>query len=275
MHEELLQKLNSRSHQIRGEALHEARAFPPEDLLALIQAGAAYYRRRSQIGAIVSVVLLMGAVVLSWMLYMDGGYSHPILPIMYTSVGLVPAMLYYLPRRMYRSLSNLLNGIHDVRFLSPALAMWVYASDAPSIQYTLRHLLIRLLEQVRASDAPLITPEAKKQIVAMLSPLVSQELVIAALKALGQIGDASVLFAVRSVRTGAMTNQNTELIAAATECIELIEANGSARQQAQTLLRASGPNVAAPNTLLRAAIATNEATAPEQLLRPQVAGVQP
>lgn len=134
--------------------------------------------------------------------------------------------------------------------------------------------LIHLLPQMKASDARLLTAGQRKLLYALLKnglniyakPELLLTYRLAILKALEQIGDADALPIVEHLANGkANTAPQKVLKAAAVECLPLLRANYSDVEATKTLLRASSPENAAPETLLRSVEFTLDAN-PQQLL---------
>ena len=93
------------------------------------------------------------------------------------------------------------------------------------------------------------------------------DLGVAWLKVLEQIGGGPELVTVKSLsRTRSNNTAKRRVVQAAQECLPFIEARAAAESPGKTLLRASAPEGAAPETLLRPASSANMAP-PDQLLR--------
>ena len=135
--------------------------------------------------------------------------------------------------------------------------------------------LTELLPQMQASDAGLLTKKQRKTLNWLLTngidwgvgPTAFLNLRLAILKAWEQIGDAAAIPTVAHLASGrARTADQKTLKAAAQECLPLLQAHFGEVEATKTLLRASAPENAAPETLLRPADFTPDA-APQQLLR--------
>ena len=135
--------------------------------------------------------------------------------------------------------------------------------------------LIKLLPQIKASDAALLTAKQRKMLYSILkdglggyiSPALLLDFRLAILKALEQIGDADAIPIVEQLASGrTRTPSQKALQTAANECLPLLRAHLGNVEANKTLLRASSlaqtddalllrptefAPAAAPNTLLR------------------------
>lgn len=134
--------------------------------------------------------------------------------------------------------------------------------------------LIHLLPQMKASDAGLLTTGQRKLLYTLLKngqnmfskPDLMLTFRLAILKALEQIGDTAAIPVVARLANGqARTTDQKALKAAALDCLPLLQVNFGGVEATKTLLRASTPENAAPETLLRPAEFTLDEN-PEQLL---------
>lgn len=131
--------------------------------------------------------------------------------------------------------------------------------------------LIRLLPTLRASDADMLTPHQRLCLYRRLRSreyrrsraAKAEELALAILKALEQIGEPEAIPYVEHMAASAKAAQ---LRQAAEDCLPYLEKRSAERRETETLLRASAPQ-AAFEELLRAAQANAETPA-HQLLRP-------
>ena len=122
--------------------------------------------------------------------------------------------------------------------------------------------LTALLPQLKASDAPLITADARRVLHSLLqtaffvniSDVRTYDLTIAALKALEQVGDAQALPYVRRLANRKPRTLNGKrLQQAAADCLPMLRAHCGDVETARILLRASQPATTDPKTLLRPA----------------------
>ena len=134
--------------------------------------------------------------------------------------------------------------------------------------------LTTLLPRMKATDAHLLTPTARNRIRDWLSTMAntvlghpcSDDLRIAALKALEQVGDTDDIPVVtRLANMHAQTSEQTRVKQAAIECLPMLRSHCGEVAAARTLLRAANAEDARPDTLLRAASSTTKASAAELL----------
>ena len=163
-----------------------------------------------------------------------------------------------------------LGGVKALEPLFAALKV-VSRKQRPAI----RDALTRLLPQLRANDAYLLTSNMRNRIRTWLGEqvntdwniLCSDDLRIAALKALEQVGDTDDIPVVtRLANMHAQTSEQTRVKQAAIECLPMLKAHCGETAAARTLLRAANAEDARPETLLRAATSLPE-TASAELLR--------
>ena len=136
--------------------------------------------------------------------------------------------------------------------------------------------LTALLPQMKASDAPLLTPAARQTLHRFvggnpaslrIAPSCGDTLRIAMLKALEQVGDSSAIPVVeRLANAKARTADQIRIRQAAIDCLPLLRANCGEIETARILLRASRPETTEPATLLRPATG-GTATDAAELLR--------
>ncbi len=162
-------------------------------------------------------------------------------------------------------------GVQAVGALVDLIAM----PKAPKQLPPLCAALTELLPQIKANDAGLLTKRQRKTLNWLLTngidwavgPAVFLNLRLAILKAWEQVGDAAAIPTVSRLANGrARTADQKALQAAAQECLPLLQAHFCEAEATKTLLRASAPENAAPETLLRPVDFTPD-TAPQQLLR--------
>ena len=149
-------------------------------------------------------------------------------------------------------------------------------NTAPAKQRQAIHsALVLLLPQMKASDANLLTPFARLTINSWLRDINEwnpersrfDDLCIATLKALEQVGDASAIPSVERLATKRMyTQAGREVQQAALECLPMLRANCGEVEIARTLLRASQSEDVRPDTLLRPASNSGQ-TGSAELLR--------
>ena len=134
--------------------------------------------------------------------------------------------------------------------------------------------LTTLLPRMKATDAHLLTPTARNRIRDWLSTMAntvlghpcSDDLRIAALKALEQVGDTDDIPVVtRLANMKTRTPAKARVKQAAIECLPMLREHCGEVETARTLLRAANAEDARPETLLRAATGLPETTSAELL----------
>jgi hypothetical protein len=150
------------------------------------------------------------------------------------------------------------------------IGLFIEAYCDPEVSIATRFVvdnLQRLLPRLNTDTAFLLESSHREALRKMLgSPSMEtrEELLIAAIQALGQMGDSTVL---RSVQRLAKSNRQERVREAAEQCIRKIQELQSQDQARQTLLRGAGAPLSSGETLLRAAQEAGE-TKPDHLLRP-------
>ena len=132
--------------------------------------------------------------------------------------------------------------------------------------------LVVALGQMRAEDAPLLNPTQRNLLLAYLrmNPRMGlrADFCVAALGALAKIGVASdVPLMARIARMNPRNAEMARMRDAAADCLPLLQIRAGLTADSKTLLRASAPEIAGRDTLLRAASGAGH-TAPNELLRP-------
>lgn len=181
-----------------------------------------------------------------------------------------------------------LTQFDDVRAV-PLLLDELWSND-PEIRSEVHVALLRLLPQMQTTDAHLLNAKQRDKLynLPFNGEFIAQDFRIAALYAIGQVGDSRALQIVK--KKGATIQQyhqwvgstvdeyrkfktkieadfcNPDMNTALDKCIAAIEARLAAEQVGATLLRASTSPAAISETLLRPAAAA-DATEPQQLLR--------
>ena len=263
----LLDQLNSRDPIILAEALREARALPPDDLLRLILLSrkARKVRREKRFGLHVIVMSFV-----AFCLFGMRSHSHftyvVLCNVIFMMCNMCVDVLYHTYQRARRKINEILQEVDDIRFIPHLLRSIGGPSDEG-----LREALRRMLPQVRADHAPLWSKADKATLLIQFKkPTHDVRLTLCCLKALEQIGDKSAIPAVKKLMEQAFLNGWKTLWKASKECLLYLESNSGKFQQAETLLRASDAAHVRPDVLLRAASSTAEAGTGEQLLRPGV-----
>lgn len=187
-------------------------------------------------------------------------------------------------RRLHRRhLTQSLAGHADVRSIGPLIdALKLDDLRTREISY---NALIPLLPQLKASDAALLNDSQRTKLLRILSlpienplykdvrdlfrPAKNQaiEIRVSILQALEQVGDSKAIpFVAPLAKQEAKTDGERRIKEAAQECLPALKLRAEQQQTIQTLLRASQPSDALPDTLLRAA-AGHQDTPSEQLVR--------
>jgi hypothetical protein len=140
----------------------------------------------------------------------------------------------------------------------------------PAIREMAAKSLIRLLPQLNASDAGLLTVTARGclyRCLRMGNARKEEPLLCAILKALEQVGDEAALPYVKRLAEGhAVTRAQKRVQQKALECLPFLESGASQRRGSDILLRPSSSDSAQPDILLRPATAS-PVTESTQLLR--------
>ena len=270
----ILRGLNSNGKEW-GEAMRAARMLAstsPERLLQLTRMEAANYRRHTLIGANVSIGSVLFAAFLA--------LRDPSMVLWYV-VGTVSLMMavwlgFYIPSRARRSLIEVLEELHDPRFLGAALTMLVPDGITEVRTSITTNIVVRngitaamkrMLPQVRCEHRALLTNEQMQTLLVLMKRFQADvTLTVGILRALGQIGSEQEAGAVKALTR----SWNVGVRQAAQDALDTIRLRAHEQQQSQTLLRASTvSNAVGQEHLLRPATTANADAAPEQLLRPQ------
>ncbi len=165
-----------------------------------------------------------------------------------------------------------LAGVKDIDILIGALPLNMSKSDKGALYVNLVHLL----ENIKANDSYLLTPEIRRKLHQRISVerqgfgLIPESLPLklAILKALEQVGDKDDLPVVRRLaEMKARTPRQREVRDAAQNCLEYLEIHINDHTEKMSLLRGASPESASTKTLLRPAI-INPSTPTDELLRP-------
>jgi len=188
-------------------------------------------------------------------------------------LGSLAAMVYFALSGTYaqRNLTNSLIHSDDLQIVPPLIqaAATVEVSGTAAVM-----LLTRLLPRLRASDANLL--DATDRILlntAIAKHSRNTSFVLAALKALQQIGDAASIPVVQrlAAQTG-LRALDPAVRSAAKECLEFLNVRAAQTEANQTLLRASGAAEAPTDMLLRV-VDSAAPTASDELLRTTAAPI--
>lgn len=147
----------------------------------------------------------------------------------------------------------------------------------PAIRALAARSLTRLLPQLNASDAGLLSVNARGCLYRCLkigNARHEETLLLAILKALEQVGDEAALpYVQRLVDSQPVTRAQIRVRQKAVECLPFLESGASQRRGHDILLRASSMDSAQPEILLRPA-ASGAITESDQLLRAGIEGKQ-
>ena len=177
-------------------------------------------------------------------------------------------------REMPRFDAEELARLGGARAIGPLFAALQYPLPEKQAQ-AIYHALYTLFPQLKASDAVLLTPAARDAIYWHLEAVANEtgafkcpaNLCIVALKALEQVGDSSAIPVVKRVAgMSARSAARVKIKQAAIDCLPMLRANCRDVEAARTLLRASQPGEARPDTLLRPATGAGQ-TDKNELLR--------
>ena len=169
--------------------------------------------------------------------------------------------------------------VGGIEAVGSLLEMLDIAVDSKDIE-ALHPMLISRLIKMKSSDITYLTSRQRK---ILLNHLWSNadlhgtnptwpNFCLAALKALEQIGVASDIATVEKIAgMNAETPNRVRIRDAAVECLPLLKIRAGMVAESKTLLRASAPEKAGGDTLLRPASGPNDAR-PKELLRPSDGG---
>lgn len=128
--------------------------------------------------------------------------------------------------------------------------------------------LIRLLPRLKASDAPLLSPEHRVYLNRALKGK-KPELMLAILKAWEQVGDAGAIEEVEKIAAGrGRGGQIPRVVVAAQECLPFLRQSAERQQIGAQLLRPSDGNLTPSDVLLRPSMPHASTEPADQLLRP-------
>ena len=254
----LARRLNSPDAVERQQAQVELQNFMTEDIRES--------RRYCKTARIISFAVPLGyicCVILA--LYAHIGMSVPGMSMLLLSI-MGPA---YIMERWKKRVEQNLTNLDIPQAIGPLIEVYVNLDFTSSEK--IRDVLIRLLPQLQATDADLLTLRHRKMLYGLLRSGIDayyhqyfrrSNLSIAILSALEQIGDEK---AVPHVAKLARTAREPQVRAAAQECLPFLQERAEQTRIEQTLLRAS-TSATTPDMLLRPTIAIAP-TEPQQLLR--------
>ncbi len=195
-------------------------------------------------------------------------------PLYFGGFGIIILSVFNLSRKSAQFDADELARIGGVRAIPALMALLNTPFQMKRKQASFAALNL-LLPQMRASDAPLLTPALRRYLNGCLAnanagglPAAQYDsFYVAILKALEQVGDSSAIPAVtRLSQLRGNSRRSRRLREAAIECLPMLRANCGEVETARTLLRASHAEDARPDTLLRPASGAAP-TAAQDLLR--------
>lgn len=232
--------------------------------------------RRRSISAIGWYVCFIAGLFLGFRLISWGSPFGLAFVMLYFAAMLVPLFLIDRVRlqAMPKFDADEIARLGGVNAIAPLFV--VLLSNMPKKQrQSICDALITLLPQMKATDAHLLTPVDRRMIHLWLNNAVLiggsnpkfEDLYVASLKALEQVGDADAIPVVeRLTKMKGRTPAQKKIKQAAIECLPMLLANCGEVETARTLLRASHSEAARPDTLLRAASGSAQSN-PAELLR--------
>lgn len=176
------------------------------------------------------------------------------------------------PSNKLKDIGACIRRFDDVRAIPYVLQAYqsVSARNAAMSDY-----LINNLRNLKADNASLMKPHLGMIAALVILPkgysdwqnVAQRRLVLSALEALKQVGDASVLTVIEKVAARTAKNKDEQkIIDSAQDCLEYLRARIAAETATETLLRPAMSHASA-ETLLRPARDVNAETAPMELLR--------
>jgi hypothetical protein len=172
------------------------------------------------------------------------------------------------PNKKQKSIVRLLVNAEDINVIAPLVEALTYGGRHDvEVLRTVTAGLVRLLPQLRASDAHLLNDKQRTHLRRALSGT-DKPLTIAILKALEQVGDARDLPFVEKIGS-----PDAEVMEAAKACLPFLLARAEQQKVSQILLRASDMNSTTSVVLLRP-VTGHESLEPQTLLRAVSGGVE-
>lgn len=244
-------------------------AWPLEGMLQPFQEAVRQRRKNTTtmtVTAAISALTALGNLYLQ----LHPGYNSQLLLAALGALGLT-FLLSFRGLWKLRGLMNALANVQDLRIAGPLLE--IAAVEDGSARGLAMQILRHLLPRFRASDARLLTDNQHTMLLRALTRQdAALEFVLAALKALEQIGDLRALPVVESLATGRRVTADPKRVqSAAQECLPYLLIRCEQQRASQTLLRASSSSSTPAADLLRPAHGTGD-TSSTELLR---AGLSP
>jgi hypothetical protein len=259
---QLITQIGSSDYLERGRAERALTAAGYQALNPLLDAISMEQQRRKRKQRVLLPVTAITFVVVAAALAASGIVGGAGFPLIVISTLAFFILYNALTRASYRhkAMLRVLASINDTRVVGKfAEALDMVSSDDYAASRLARNALVRLLPRLQASDADYLTPGQRESLCRGLRSG-DRDLVLAILKALGQVGDAEAIPHVERVRSNdAVVQRETQ------QCLELLSARVKSQQTRDTLLRASSEQIAPTEHLLH----PSEEPVPhaEQLLR--------
>jgi len=180
----------------------------------------------------------------------------------YTSLFVIGAAA----SQQQKSAAMAITRFDDVRAAGP-LAEALEFKDKDVVPLATK-ALISLLPRLKASDAPLLSPEQRFCLNRALRGK-NTELTLAILKAWEQVGDSKAIEEVEKLAHGrGRGGRYAAVVAAAQECLPFLRQSAERQQIGSQLLRAADGSVTPAGVLLRPAMPHAPTEPSEELLRP-------
>jgi hypothetical protein len=194
--------------------------------------------------------------------------SGAILTIIHSAIGLAARI--EIPSKRVEAIAARIRGYEDIRVIPSALQIYhfYHGTNAATTEY-----LTRALPNLTANHALMMKPYLSLIAAIVAAPkanvtwddVLRRKLAVAALEALKQVGDASILPTIEKVAVRKPKNsEDRKVIEAAQECLPYLQLRATATTQQETLLRASPSET--ENLVRPVHEMTIEAT-PQELLR--------
>ena len=225
-----------------------------QDMARSLSAITEHDERQKRLGKIYflvgCVLFAMGALGAEWFSWHRGSKAY-ILSLALIVVG-TGSMITYVALdtwRRYKSYPADLARLGGVQAI-PALFLVWKRPHSRTEQHEAHEALLRLLPAMRAADAPLLTPLARDtmrqwlagEIDPTITGRVTEDLVVATLKAAGQAGDSSMIPAVEALANMEVRySDQAKVKKAAVQCLPLLQARCRDLAGLEALFRASPP----------------------------------
>lgn len=219
-----------------------------------------------------------GFLIASWLVIVPYAVVETVLQLitrnwagvlLFAGLGAAASQLHRLTlTERHKLLARKLSKLDDVRCIG-RLAEALEWPDATINQFAIA-ALTRLLPRVRSTDSVLHTARQRGNLYRMLNLSHARkhaEFLIAILRALEQVGDATAIPYVEQIAKAQPTSvAQRKICDAARECLEFVKIRADLNRSSQTLLRASSVTVAGSESLVRPIVTATPAD-PNELLR--------